>query len=113
MDTSQPQGPQWVFAMEDSRLKENGMSAVFPKGLPVLLIKKEGRIYALSNKCAHMACALSAGSLFGFMLKCPCHDWLYDIRTGAFFNAPEIALPVYECKAEGGKIFVRLGEAAR
>lgn len=109
MVISQQQGSQWVFAMEESKLKENTMSVVFPKGLSVLLIKKDGHIYALANKCSHMACALSAGSLFGFMLKCPCHDWLYDIRTGEFFNAPELKLPVYECKAEGGKIFVKVG----
>ncbi len=84
------------------------MATAFPKGLPVLLIKKEGQIFAVSNKCAHMACALSGGSLFGFMLKCPCHDWLYDIRTGEFFNAPEIRLPVFESKVEDGKIFINV-----
>ena len=109
MVISQQQGPQWVFAMDDGKLKENAMSVAYPKGLPVLLIKKDGKVYALSNKCAHMACALSGGSLFGFMLKCPCHDWLYDIRTGQFFNAPELKLPVYESRVDGGKIFVRVG----
>ena len=109
MVLSQQQGSQWVFAMDDGKLKENAMSVAYPKGLPVLLIKKEGRIYAISNKCAHMACALSGGSLFGFMLKCPCHDWLYDIRTGKFFNAPELSLPVYESRVENGKIFINIG----
>jgi 3-phenylpropionate/trans-cinnamate dioxygenase ferredoxin subunit len=109
MVTSQQQEAQWAFAMDENKLKEGALSVAYPKGLPVLLIRKEGRVYALSNKCAHMACALSAGSLFGFMLKCPCHDWLYDIRTGEFFNAPEIKLTVYECKADAGKIFVKVG----
>ncbi len=109
MVISQQQGSQWVFAMEDKALKENTMGVAFPKGLPVLIVKKEGRIYALSNKCAHMACSLSAGTLLGFMLKCPCHDWLYDIRTGKFFNAPEIGLPVYESKVEDGRIFINVG----
>lgn len=109
MVISQQQAPQWVFAMEEKKLKENSMAVAFPKGLPVLLIKKEGRIYALSNKCAHMACALSGGSLFGFMLRCPCHDWLYDIRTGQFFNAPEIKLPVFQSRVEDGRIFIDVG----
>ncbi len=109
MVISQRQEPQWIFAMDDKKLKENAMGVAFPKGLPVLLIKKQGHIYALTNKCAHMACALSAGSLHGFMLKCPCHDWLYDIRTGQFFNAPEIKLTTYESKVEDGKIYVKVG----
>ena len=109
MVTSQQLEPQWVFAIEEKKLKEKSLNAVYPKGLPVLLIKKGGKLYAVSNKCAHMACSLSAGSLFGFMLKCPCHDWLYDIRTGEFFNAPGLKLPVYECKAEDGKVFIKVG----
>jgi nitrite reductase/ring-hydroxylating ferredoxin subunit len=112
MVISQQQGTQWVFAMDENKLKENAMSVAYPKGLPVLLIKKEGRVYALSNKCAHMACSLSGGSLHGFMLRCPCHDWLYDIRTGQFFNAPEIRLTAYESKVEGGKIYVKVGGPA-
>lgn len=102
---------EWVFALEEDKLQEGGKKAVFPKGLQVLLIKKDGLIYALSDKCAHMACPLGyKGTLDGHVLKCPCHDWRYDIRTGEFIDAKEIKLPVYELKVEGGKIFVKVGD---
>ena len=58
-----------------------------------------------------MGCSLSGGVLRGFILMCPCHDWRFDIRTGAFFNAPEIKLQTYPVKAEGGKIYVDVGAA--
>lgn len=78
-----------------------------------MLIRRPEAIYAISNRCAHMGCALSGGKLKGYILKCPCHDWRYDIRTGAFFNAEEIGIPTYRVKAEDGKIFVDLQGMSR
>ncbi len=98
----------WIFAIEENELQENSANMVFPKGLQVLLIKKAGEIYAISNKCAHMACALAGGTLKDFIIKCPCHDWRYDIRSGEFMDAKEIKLPVYDFKVSEGKIFVKV-----
>ncbi|MCZ7357208.1 MAG: Rieske (2Fe-2S) protein [Candidatus Methanoperedens sp.] len=100
----------WTFAIEEKELHENSMSPVFPKGLPILIIKKAGEIYAVSNKCAHMACALAGGRLKDYILECPCHDWRYDIRTGEFLDAKEIRIPVYEWKSSEGKILIKLGD---
>jgi nitrite reductase/ring-hydroxylating ferredoxin subunit len=100
----------WVYVIEEKELQENSLNMVFPKGLPVLLIKKAGEIHAISNKCAHMACALAGGTLKDFIIKCPCHDWQYDIRTGEFSDAGEIKLPVYEWRSSDGKIFIKILE---
>lgn len=95
--------------MKAEALRLQGLAPVFPKGLPVLLIRREaGEIYAVENRCPHMGCPLSRGRLDGYMLQCPCHDWRFDIRTGAFLDAPEIRLPAYEWKIEEGDIAVRL-----
>ena len=108
-----PENEEWIFAAEESRLREGSLHPVFPKGLAILLIKKEGRVYAVSNKCAHMACGLSAGALKEYAVQCPCHDWRFDIRTGEFLNAREIKIPTYRLRAEGGKIFIHIEEGGR
>ncbi len=100
----------WVYVIEEKDLQENSANMVFPKGLPVLLIKKAGEIYAISNKCAHMACTLAGGTLKDFIIKCPCHNWRYDVRTGEFLDAKEIKLRVYEWKSSDGKIFIKIQE---
>ncbi|VVB89695.1 Sulredoxin [uncultured archaeon] len=100
----------WIFAITENEIKEDSMSMVFPKGLPVLLIKKAGEIYAISNKCAHMACALAGGTLDGYTIECPCHDWKYDIRTGEFLDAKEIKIQVYERKLTDGEIHIKIEE---
>jgi nitrite reductase/ring-hydroxylating ferredoxin subunit len=105
--------PDWIYVLDESKLPDNVMTVVFPFGIPVLLVKTAGSIYAVSNKCAHMGCTLSRGSLGGFIVECPCHEWTFDIRTGAFVTANEIKIPTYECKAENGKVFVKVREAAR
>lgn len=102
--------PEWVFAIEESKLTDNGMTAVYPKGLQVLLIKKSGQIFAISGKCAHMTCSLASGVLEDYTLKCPCHDWKYDIRNGEFIDAREIRIPLYDFKVTEGKIFVKVPE---
>jgi nitrite reductase/ring-hydroxylating ferredoxin subunit len=98
----------WVFAIDDKELAEAGMKLVNIGETPVLLARQKGKLYAVDNRCAHMECPLSAGVLEGFIIKCPCHDWKFDIRTGEFIDAPEIKLAVYQVKVEKGKIFVKV-----
>ncbi len=100
----------WVFAIEENKLLENSVNVVFPKGLAILLIKKGGQIYAISNKCAHMACPLGAGTLKNYTIQCPCHDWSYDIRTGEFLNSSEIKIPTYQWQLVDGRIFINMTE---
>ena len=100
----------WVPTLDESHVREDTINLVSPKGVSIILIKKDGRIYALRNRCAHMACTLAGGRLDGFTIQCPCHDWKYDITTGEFIDAREITIPTYLCKSQDGKIFVNLEE---
>jgi len=100
--------PGWTSVLDDSALPEGQMAAVYPLGVNVLLARVGGAVYAMSGKCAHMACPLFMGRLEGYTIVCPCHDWRFDVRTGKFLNAPEIGLTVYVTKLEAGKILVSL-----
>ncbi len=100
----------WVPTVDESVIQENSVNPVFPKGVSIILIKKDGQVYALRNRCAHMACTLAGGRLDGHTLQCPCHEWKFDITTGEFLAAREITVPTYECKSQDGKIFVKLEE---
>jgi 3-phenylpropionate/trans-cinnamate dioxygenase ferredoxin subunit len=55
-----------------------------------------------------MACPLEAGAYDSFVITCPCHDWRFDVRTGAFVEAPEISIPTYPVRVAGGEVFVEL-----
>ncbi|HMD98574.1 MAG TPA: Rieske (2Fe-2S) protein, partial [Terriglobia bacterium] len=88
---------------------EGCMAPVYPLGVNVFLARVGGAVYAVSGKCAHMACPLFMGRLEGYTVVCPCHDWRFDVRTGRFLDAPELALTVYPTKLEAGKLSVSLG----
>jgi nitrite reductase/ring-hydroxylating ferredoxin subunit len=100
----------WVPTLDESQLRDETISLVSPRGISIILIKKGGQIYALRNRCAHMACTLAGGRLDGYTLQCPCHEWKYDITTGEFLDAREISVPTYRCKSQDGKILVKLEE---
>lgn len=95
-------------AADLAKVPENRPYAVFPAGLPVLLVRRGAEVFALENRCAHMGCPLTAGRLDGDTLQCPCHDWRFDVRTGRFLDAPELGLTVYGAEVREGKVFVRL-----
>jgi nitrite reductase/ring-hydroxylating ferredoxin subunit len=101
----------WIPTFDESALQEGTATPVTPKGVSILLIRKEGRLYALRNRCAHMGCTLAGGRLDGNTLQCPCHEWKYDITTGEFLNAREITIQTYACKSQNGRIFIQLEES--
>jgi 3-phenylpropionate/trans-cinnamate dioxygenase ferredoxin subunit len=101
-------GNEWIYVTDESNLSEDTMMPVYPLGVHVLLAKVDGSIYALSGKCAHMACPLYTGTLKGNILTCPCHDWRFNIKTGEFLDAPELRLTLYQLRSEGGKLYVNI-----
>lgn len=103
-----PSEKKWNLVMEEKALAEGGFQVVYPRGVPVLLVKKDGKVYALSNKCVHMGCPLDGGVLEDHMIKCPCHDWRYDIQTGRFLAAEEIKLKSYPLEVRDGGLYVKV-----
>ena len=98
----------FVPVIDEKELQEGKMKLVRVEGKPVLFIRQAGKIYVIDDRCPHMGCKFSGGTLDGNVVICPCHDWRFDIRTGRFLDAPELGLAVYSVKAEAGKLFVAL-----
>jgi nitrite reductase/ring-hydroxylating ferredoxin subunit len=100
---------EWVPVLDEKVLDENLGECVAPKGYPVLLMKRYGQIFALSNQCPHMGCTLGGGMMDGYILTCPCHDWRFDIRTGRMADEQnDIVLRSYEWKIDSGKISIKI-----
>ena len=96
----------WAYVLEEAALPEGAMAPVYPLGLHVVVARVNGAVFAVSGKCAHLACPLSGGTLDGYTLTCGCHDWRFDLRTGRFLDAPELGIAVYPTKSEAGKLYV-------
>lgn len=67
-----------------------------------------GAFYAIDNTCLHKGGPLGEGVVDGSEVTCPWHGWVYDIKTGANTNDPEIKVKVYPVKMEGEDILVSI-----
>ena len=100
----------FVPVLEAKELQEGTMKLIRIEGSPVLLIKQLGQIFAIDNRCPHMSCGFSGGTLEGNVIICPCHDWRFNLKTGEYEDEPSMKLTIYEWKIESGKIWVKLDE---
>jgi 3-phenylpropionate/trans-cinnamate dioxygenase ferredoxin subunit len=100
----------FVPVLEEKELQEGKMKLVRIEGLPILLIKQQGQIYVIDDRCPHMGCAFSGGTLEGTTIICPCHDWRFNLKTREYEEEPLIKITSYEWKIESGKIWVKIAE---
>jgi len=103
---------EFVPVLEEKELKEGEMKLISVEGMPVLFIKQSGKIFVIDNRCPHMGCGFSGGTLDGLVIVCPCHDWRFDLETGEYEDAPSMKLISYKWKIKAGKIWVKLDEDA-
>ena len=101
----------WIKAADAGKLAADRPLPVYPRGLGLLLVRAGDAVYAIANRCAHMGCPFEAGDLDGYVITCPCHDWRFDVRTGAMIEAPEITVPTYPVRLDDGAVYVDLREA--
>ena len=71
----------------ESDLSDGALKQVEIEGRQILLIRAEGRVFAIDAICNHAIGYLEDGDLEGFELFCPLHGGAFDIRTGAATTA--------------------------
>ena len=74
----------------------------------VLVANVEGTFYAIGDMCGHRRAPLSAGQLDGYLVECPLHYAIFDVRTGKFIDGPLSAdVPAYETRVDGDTVLVK------
>lgn len=80
-------------------------------------------VYALHNRCPHMAGPLCLGALGPRLdglpgtversdvpiVACPWHHWEFDVRTGRSLWGEPARVKTYSVSVEGGRVLVELG----
>jgi nitrite reductase/ring-hydroxylating ferredoxin subunit len=113
-NTAFDEGPtDWQPAIADADLPEGSPTPVAVGGVEVLLVRRGGTIYAISNRCNHRGCSLHEGDFSRqTSVVCPCHGSTFSLEDGALLHGPATApQPSYLTRVRDGKVEVRLAHA--
>jgi nitrite reductase/ring-hydroxylating ferredoxin subunit/uncharacterized membrane protein len=110
VDHAAAQAPphEFVPVLAEAELPENELRRVEAKGVPVLLVRRNGSIYALTETCSHMGGPLSEGKLEGDSVRCPWHGSRFSLEDGRVLDSPAtFPQPRFETRVNNGQIEVR------
>lgn len=99
---------QWrdVAAVDD--VTEGAPLRVEADGVPVMMVRDDGAIRALSATCAHAGGPLDEGEVIDHCIRCPWHGSTFALSDGAVKRGPaSIDQPAWDVKIEGERVFVR------
>lgn len=78
----------WIPTLTPDKLDDEGLAGAQAGGVSLVLYRAEDNFYATSLMCTHGEASLADGYLDGFIIECPFHQGLFDIRTGEAVGAP-------------------------
>jgi nitrite reductase/ring-hydroxylating ferredoxin subunit/uncharacterized membrane protein len=107
--TADQQPPQaFVPVMSAADLPENTLRRVTAEGMPVLLLRRGERIYAIAETCSHLGGPLAEGTRENLSVICPWHGSRFALESGAVLNGPSTyPQPCFETRVQQGQIEVR------
>jgi nitrite reductase/ring-hydroxylating ferredoxin subunit len=99
---------EFVPVLAEAELHEGEMKSADANGTPVLLVKRGGEIFALTNICSHLGGPLAEGTLDGDVVQCPWHGSRFSICDGSVVDGPAtFPQPGFEARIQNGQIEVR------
>lgn len=99
----------YIAVLAENDLMENKMKKVKAGEIPVLLAKKNGRIFAIANTCSHLGGPLDEGELFdNNTVKCPWHGSVFSLEDGSVVDGPATEKqPRFDIRINNGQIEVK------
>jgi nitrite reductase/ring-hydroxylating ferredoxin subunit len=98
----------WTAVLADAAIGEGEMRAVDVDGVAILVARRGGEVFALSNTCVHRGGQLDQGELEGDCVKCPLHGSVFRLEDGSVEQGPAaFPQPALEARVNDGSIEVR------
>jgi nitrite reductase/ring-hydroxylating ferredoxin subunit/uncharacterized membrane protein len=99
---------EWTAVLDDASLGEGEARCVEAGGAAVMVVRREGALYALSNRCSHRGGPLHEGELGDGTITCPWHSSVFDLRDGALVHGPAAyPQPAWDVRVRDDRIEVR------
>lgn len=98
----------FTAVLDEQELAENQMRRAELNGTAILLARRDGKVYAIGEKCSHLGGPLSEGKLEGDAVVCPWHGSRFSLDDGRVIDGPSVfAQPCFQTRIRAGKIEVR------
>lgn len=96
-----------VAKLED--IPESKPTGVEADGRGLVLIRQNGTVHALEDRCSHEDFPLHNGQMLNGQIECALHGARFDVETGDAKALPAVK-PVkrFECRVQDGEIQVKL-----
>jgi naphthalene 1,2-dioxygenase system ferredoxin subunit len=101
----------WIATIPPEQLEPEGMASAQAGTIWVVLYRAEDNVYATSVMCTHGQASLADGYLEGFVIECPLHQGLFDIRTGEAVGLPcTEAIKTFPVRLNNGVLEVKVAD---
>ena len=98
----------FVAVLPESQLADDKPTQAMVQGVPILLVRRAGRLFAMADTCSHFGGPLSDGKLVDNCIECPYHASRFDLEDGHVVNGPAVhPQPCLEARTRDGQIEVR------
>jgi nitrite reductase/ring-hydroxylating ferredoxin subunit/uncharacterized membrane protein len=98
----------FVPVLAESELAELQPKRAEHDGVPILLVRRGTRIFALAETCSHFSGPLSEGTLIGDSIQCPWHRSRFALEDGRVLDGPAVhPQPCLETRVRNGHVEVR------
>ncbi|HKV20657.1 MAG TPA: Rieske 2Fe-2S domain-containing protein [Mycobacterium sp.] len=102
-------GPtEWTDALAESDLSDDRPVNVMVGVVPVLVVRRDGQVFALGDRCTHRGGPLHEGEVVGDCIECPWHSSRFNLRDGHVVRGPATRpQPRLETRVVDGRVQVR------
>ena len=98
----------FVAVLPESQLADDKPTRAMYQGVPILLIHRGGRLFAMADTCSHFGGPLSEGKVVEDSIVCPYHSSRFSLEDGRVLDGPAVhPQPCLEVRTCNGQIEVR------
>ena len=98
----------WKHICSASRLSEGEPLGVKYEEQPIALYQVNDEIFATDDVCPHAFALLSSGFLEEYVIECPLHGGMFDVRSGKCTSGEFKDVRAFKVEIRDGEIYVNL-----
>lgn len=99
---------EWTPVLDASMLADDRPTHARAGDRELLIVRRNGTIHALADRCAHRGGALHEGELEDDCIACPLHGTRFRLDDGSVVRGPSTyPQPVFEARVDDGRVEVR------